>query len=275
MRDYIWFIGFKTFWFFTHPQVRLFQVLRRYVVRHKKKKERPEPDSNRSSHNIPKRIWIYWAQGWEDAPPIVQVCRDSWIKCNKDWEVVLLTEKNLSDYIALDVLEDRQIPYVWRADVIRLYLLEKYGGVWADATTFCTMPLDGWLPGVTRTGFFAFDKPKTTLASWFLVAEEHNSLMREWKKYADWYWKYTHEGKRYWIFFTFEYLLFLNKKIQNIWYNTAYISSSGAYVVQNLLKQKPVDVRESIQSLSREVSPVHKLNWKIEIPAVFLENIEK
>ena len=32
-----------------------------------------------------------------------------------------------------------------RSDIIRLALLNRYGGVWADSTMLCLEPLDRWL----------------------------------------------------------------------------------------------------------------------------------
>jgi hypothetical protein len=126
---------------------------------------------------------------------------------------------------------------------------------------------------VIQSGFFAFDKPKTTLASWFLIAEKNNLLVQKWKIYIDRFWKYTSKGKRYWIFFTFEYLILINSKIKKIWQKTPYIDSEKAYIVQNLLKKKVVDVSECVQNTTREVSPVHKLNWKINIPDDFIDRL--
>lgn len=274
MKDYLWFIGFKFFWYISHPQVKLLMVLRRLVKKLKKKTKRPEPQEHLLSHNVPKKIWIYWAQGWDSAPPLVGLCRDSWIVHNEGWEIVLLSENNVSEYITLDTaLDKKNVPHVWKADIIRLYLLEKHGGVWADATTFCTAPLDDWLPSVMQSGFFAFDKPKTTLASWFLVADKKNLLVQKWKIYADRYWKHTSEGRRYWIFFIFEYLILINWKVKNIWHRTPYINSENAYVVQNLLKNKVVYVSRCVHYVTKEVSPVHKFNWKIDIPDDFINGL--
>ena len=274
MKDFIWFVGFKIFWFFAHPQIKPFIILRRLVQGIKRKYRRPEPDRKLTSHNIPKKIWIYWAEGWENAPAIVKLCRDSWIQRNSEWEVVLLDESNLSRHIELDSIVDKKtMSQVWKADIIRLHLLEQYGGVWADATTFCATPLDGWLGSVSVSGFFAFDKQKTTLASWFLVAEKDSLILRKWKKYAARYWKFTGKGRRYWIFFSFEYMTLMNSDIRKIWKNTAYINSGPAYVVQNLLKEGDLDIDECLSKITEEISPVHKLNWKIDIPDTFIDSL--
>ena len=51
---------------------------------------------------------------------------------------------------------DGLIPPAAESDILRLYLLKKYGGVWVDATNLCRRPLDAWLPSAACEGFFAF-----------------------------------------------------------------------------------------------------------------------
>lgn len=128
-----------------------------------------------------KIIWMYWAQGWDNAPELVQQCRQSWETMNVDYDVLALDERSLSDYIALSsVIKSRSdISMATLSDIIRLELLLKYGGVWADATLMCCKPLNEWLPEYYNSGFFAFRNPgkDRLLSSWFLVAEPDNVLL--------------------------------------------------------------------------------------------------
>lgn len=275
MRDFLWFCGFKIFWAVAHPRWKPLIIARRMVHKLKGETQRLPMPAQAPSRTVPKKIWIYWAQGWDEAPRVVLICRASWKVRNPDWEIISLDDRTLPEYVALDPsLEAKHIPRVWYADIARLHLLAKYGGVWADATTLCATPLHEWLPGVMQTGFFAFDKPKTTLVSWFLATEKDNELMQKWAAYADKYWKFTERTKRYWIFFLFEYLLLLHKPARVIWHNTLYMSSAGAYVVQNFLKQGSVSANECARLVTREVSPVHKLDWKMHIPNAVLDKLE-
>ena len=97
-----------------------------------------------------KRIWIYWAQGWEAAPPICKICRDSWIKLNPTWEVIQLDQESVREFIPDDIY-DKVLKFggkwtnMTRCELIRLYLVASYGGVYTDCTNVCNKPLDGWL----------------------------------------------------------------------------------------------------------------------------------
>lgn len=92
-----------------------------------------------------KRIWILWFQGWDQAPRVARLCLDSWVRLNPDWEIVLLTEKNITDYVP-EAIAPRSLSLQKRSDLIRLYLMHAYGGVWTDASVMCLRPLDEWLP---------------------------------------------------------------------------------------------------------------------------------
>ena len=44
---------------------------------------------------LPRKIWILWLQGFENAPPLVKLCVKSWQRLNPDWSINLLTEDSL------------------------------------------------------------------------------------------------------------------------------------------------------------------------------------
>ena len=122
---------------------------------------------------IPRTIWILWHQGLSNAPFIVKKCIDSWYKENPEWEIIVLDADTVHDYVHLAVPEDimSKLSLAHQSDLVRLALLSKHGGIWADATTFCVKPLDSWIHDHSKSGFFAFDKPTPDklLSNWFLA----------------------------------------------------------------------------------------------------------
>lgn len=94
-------------------------------------------------------IWQYWAQGYDNVPPIVRQCLDSVDKYATDYTIVRLTDANLSDYLDLpDFVQQKRTVYscAFFSDLLRLMLLKTYGGVWLDATVFLSNPLpEGYL----------------------------------------------------------------------------------------------------------------------------------
>lgn len=86
-------------------------------------------------------IWQYWAQGYDNVPPIVRQCLDSVEKYAGDYTLVRLTDDNLSEYLDLpEFVQSKRATYsrTHFSDILRLMLLQVYGGVWLDATVMLT-----------------------------------------------------------------------------------------------------------------------------------------
>ena len=133
-------------------------------------------------------IWILWLQGWGEAPELVKKVAGSWEKLNPEWTVIKLDENKLSQYVTVKKVESKQA----YSDIIRLALLAKYGGVWADATMLCMIPLERWVyDAVGPSGFWMYhgrDEGRGP-ASWFMISTIHSSIPKKWSKASDAYWK--------------------------------------------------------------------------------------
>ncbi len=127
---------------------------------------------------------MYWHQGWDSAPAIVKHCAGAWQKHNPTWDIDLLDATTIGDKVKLPkTLETLSLPLPALSDIIRICLLKKYGGVWADATLWCARPLDDWIEAVCRnSGFFAYDKPgpDRPISSWFLAAKKQSRIIDLW-----------------------------------------------------------------------------------------------
>jgi hypothetical protein len=132
---------------------------------------------------VPSRvIWTFWHQGFDQAPPLVHACLDSWRRLNPEWRVVALDRHSLNDWVALrDVADltrsDLTVQKV--SDILRLCLLRRYGGVWVDSTVYCLRPLEHWLPPRSPGGLVAFHNPgpDRLASSWFVAAEKDSALL--------------------------------------------------------------------------------------------------
>ena len=137
-----------------------------------------------TKNKIPEKLFIYWHQGWDDAPDLVKRCAATWQRHNPTWDINLLDAATIGKKIELPAaLKTLQLPLPALSDVIRIYLLKKYGGVWADATLWCTRPLDDWIePVCDHSGFFAYDKPGADrpISSWFLAASTDCRIVDLW-----------------------------------------------------------------------------------------------
>jgi hypothetical protein len=104
-------------------------------------------------------IWFLWWQGEENMPPIVKTCYLT-LKYYADGHIVnLITKSNYYDFIALpDFIikkaDKKIISITHLADVLRICLLYKHGGLWLDSTVLLTAPLPSLPPVCTRLGFW-------------------------------------------------------------------------------------------------------------------------
>ena len=220
---------------------------------------------------VRKILWTLWLQGWENAPPLVKTCLDSWRVHHPTWTIVELSLDNLAIWLELDeLLPDgkwRKLPPAALSDIIRTELLATYGGVWVDSTLYCTRPLDEWLPNNMPNGFFAFASPgpDRMLASWFLATTPDHYLIQEWRRRVRAYW-FTREeaGAYFWLHYLFGDAYGEDSEFRRLWDAVPKITADGAhffYPCEERL-EAPVKVKD-LFAIERCTSPVFKLSHKI------------
>lgn len=219
-----------------------------------------------------KTIFILWFQGFENAPEVVKTCLKSWKRYNKNWNIIELTNDNLDKYVKLEDLiknfEDKEISLAHKADLVRLYLLKNFSGIWVDATLYCNRPLDDWIFNYLDSGFFAFDKPRgdRLLSIWFMYSEKDNYLITTWLNKIIKYFEKNNKVSSYFMFqYFFNDLYYNDKKLKKIWDKTKKISSIGPHFldVKGLHRKKNQEVVDHIQT---KKSHVYKLTYKLKNP---------
>ncbi|MBQ3171311.1 MAG: hypothetical protein IJB53_05275 [Mailhella sp.] len=152
---------------------------------------------------FPKKIWRYWAQGWENVPFMVQHCTESVYHYAPDWEVINLDDDNIGDYIDIPekIKNIPNFPIQPKSDLIRLLLLKKYGGVWIDATVFLNTNFTEFMTPLYGDFFCFWRWPnKVTMSNWFLAADKNSYIA---KKFSEEFYnmisseKFLHENSKY------------------------------------------------------------------------------
>ena len=93
--------------------------------------------SNSKSYSIPKIIWTFWSV--KSPSYFASLCIDRWIALHPDYRVEVINEENIVDYLTefdTTLFNHPLLPIQNVSDLIRLSLLEIYGGVWLDASVF-------------------------------------------------------------------------------------------------------------------------------------------
>jgi hypothetical protein len=143
---------------------------------------------------LPKKIFTFWHS--EDLHPIVKIHIDNWKKKLPEWEIILITMKNIHEYIPKSYYSQfKDLIYQHFADHIRLYLLEKYGGVWMDGSIliknslFINNMYDNMIKNKNDIGLFEYSIKSSNkhayLENWFIMAPQNSDIIKIWKNDFD------------------------------------------------------------------------------------------
>ena len=131
-----------------------------------------------------KIIWQYWDAGVRKAPKIVQRCIASVDKnLPKGYKHIVLDDTNVLNYVQLPqfVFDKMKLSSSFNktffSDLLRLFLLSKYGGVWIDATVLLTSQIP---EDILKSEFFCFyrgEEPQNSEA-----LEKFNPMYFSWRK---------------------------------------------------------------------------------------------
>ena len=130
-------------------------------------------------NQIPKIIWSYWDN--PDVPDFVAKCRKNWAKFAPNYEIRYLNKNNIEDYITNMPENWKSLPAYRQADILRLKLLEKYGGIWMDASILLMENPDKFV-GDDITLFVSpvTTKDNPVYDNWFIASKPNNEVIKKW-----------------------------------------------------------------------------------------------
>lgn len=219
------------------------------------------------NQDIPKIVWIFWAQGYDGAPTLVKRCIESWRDKNPDWDVRILSRETLTQYVDVSPLSDA-LPHRFHANFLRLKLLTQYGGVWTDATTICHRPLSEWMPILGgQTGFFVFRGPHNDrwIDNWFIAANSSNPLIIEWMSA---YTRYITPRKRppsiyFMMIYALQWRILRNRRLHHRFRSSGGLPAVPAFFLQAFLEGKS-DLKPFRGAIAAGY-PLSKLNWRLDL----------
>ena len=218
-----------------------------------------------------KNIFIFWAQGFEKLPYLQMKVIDQIRRNYPDFSLRLIDLKNYKNYVSLSqriesLFEQKKITIQTFSDILRFNLLNKYGGVWCDATLlfFGRIPIEQML---SQYGFYSINhksKEKeflwgkvypVTYTTFFLCATKNNQNMRACVLfYNEYYQKYSHAID----YFMNDYMLILCMKhhigddqLSKIPFN----DGSPFYLFNSLEQRGNIELGELLKC-------PQKLNWR-------------
>lgn len=215
-----------------------------------------------------RNIWICWFQGLENAPEIVKRCVNSVYEHMHGYNITLITQENLFDYVTLpkfiiDKWKKGIISNTHLSDIVRTELLIKYGGLWMDATTYLTAPVPEY---IFNSKFFLFrngSKNDVTITynSWFIYSEQDNRVLKTVRDLLYKYWEKSKKLKEYFLWHVFVTMVY--QKWQDDFKNMPYIMDEiTLHLSRNILFEFNKEHFEAI----KQITPIHKLSYKYNLP---------
>ena len=220
--------------------------------------DRPHPGPT-----VPRRLWMMWDQGEAAAPPLVRTAVESWRELNPSWDVTVLDADCVTDWVEMPRLP-QWVTRTAKTNIVRLRLLGRYGGAWADATAICLRPLDDWVDRAAETGRFAFARPQPArhLASWFLAARPGDPVFETWRRWCEAYVTAPLRPSAYhWMHYTFEWLLREDRLFAAAWAEVPRLSARGPHVLQRVLDGHLAEADRPTPAEAARL-PMVKMSWK-------------
>lgn len=127
---------------------------------------------------IPKVIYTYWHH--QTIPEFVNRCILTWKVNNPNYEVCILSMQDVRnagiDKQPVDVNNAKLM-----SDLMCLYILSEYGGIWLDPYVVCTGSLD-WVHSTKPNDkdIVAYVTPEKTIDGCFIASKQDSEFMTKW-----------------------------------------------------------------------------------------------
>lgn len=209
-------------------------------------------------------VWMFWWQGEEVAPPLVKKCIDTARKHFEGWNIVVVDRENYADYVDLPshVMEKHEagsITHTHFSDILRVALLVKHGGLWLDATVYCTGGLEEYMEGCDlfcyRNGWM--DQENISFSSWLIYAKPGDPILKTALHLLYLYWEKNNRLCHYFLLHMF--IRMAADRLPEEWNRIPYFSHADNHLLAEELLRPYCEKR--FESLCR-LTHFHKLTNK-------------
>lgn len=218
-------------------------------------------------HECSNKVWICWFQGLEKAPVLVKKCYESVKKNLTDREIIFITSENMGQYVQfpdfiLEKWKDGIISHTHMTDLLRLELLIKYGGMWLDATVFCS---GGNIPKYFfDSDLFLFqclkpgrDGHSLINSTWLISAKTNNRILMAVQRLCYAYWKDSTNMDDYYLLHFF--IAIAAERYKEEWNKIIPMDNATPHILLLRLFEKYDD---AIWNEIKNQTPFHKLTYK-------------
>lgn len=215
------------------------------------------------------KVWICWFQGMESASELVRRCYQSVKENMSDCDIVVITSENMNDYVQFpDFIIEKwhkgQISHTHMTDLLRLELLIRYGGMWLDATVFCS---EKNIPDYffeSDLFFYQCLKPGrdghcSYISSWLMSAKTNNRILMTVRELLYKYWK---DNNSMWDYFLLhDFMAMVLDYYQDDWKSIIPRDNATPHILLLRLFDK---YDEQLWQAIKMQTPFHKLSYKFD-----------
>lgn len=225
-----------------------------------------------ASQRIPKILWTCWLQGTDRIPDLVTACLDAQRKALPDYEQRVLTWDNYRQWVEVPQGVEQKylrghMPPALFSDVLRLAVLSKYGGVWMDASVYCSgfghdRLRKQWsqIEASELSLFRYFDRGDghcTGLSNWFIAARPGHAVISAVLEMICAYWRDYDCTVNYYMMHHF--LGMTREAFPHTWASMPRLVSNHSILLGGALGRK--FNTSAWEDLTAHVS-IHKLNYR-------------
>ncbi len=140
---------------------------------------------------IPQKIWLFWHKPLNDNDENdnnIKFCYDIIKKLCPHYQINFLNLENYKSYIkdnrVIDIINNDNLLITHKSDIIRLYLIYNYGGIYLDSSIILFDSLD-WIYQYNKYDVIMYknihhttNSIKPVLENWFIAAKPKNSFIK-------------------------------------------------------------------------------------------------
>lgn len=217
-------------------------------------------------HGGAKVLWWCWLQGLPAAPDLCKVCLESLVRhMPEDWQIYVVTEENYRRFITLpEVIEKKyrqgKISKAHFTDILRTELLVRHGGVWVDATVYCSRDAGTFLASYPLFLYSQIARgcPGIPASNWLISSIPHHPILETVRDLLHIFWQEKDAAPNY-----FFYHFFLNMaigKYPELWHLVPRYSNIPSHLLQWEMLE-PYNEQRMQQLLA--MASFHKLTYRI------------
>lgn len=212
-------------------------------------------------------IWIFWYQGMDEAPELIKKCYQS-IKNNlNDYKIIILDKNNYMNYVDIPAFiikkfEKKIISITHFSDILRTAILVKYGGLWLDATVYCSGNKE--IEMIEKRNFFVYrnawwNSDTIDMESWLIYSKKNNVILKKTLELLYIYWKKNNYLYNYFLFHLFFKLS--KEKYLDEWKDVPYCTQINNHLLAYDMEKREKFDKERINYIFK-ITDFHKLNYK-------------